>query len=102
MVRPAKARKPDQQAAALIMMRRQKGIDRRGFPGGAGLPPLLEVVREARARSGRDPSSFVVTVSSDLRAATLVRLETLRVDRAVVFVGAPSADRIRRLAASRS
>ena len=72
------------------------------LPGGAGLPPLLEVVREARARSGRDPSSFVVTVSSDLRAATLVRLETLRVDRAVVFVGAPSADRIRRLAASRS
>ena len=47
----------------------------------------------------RDPSSFIVTVSSDLRPQALERLEALGVDRAVAFVGAPSADRVRRLAA---
>jgi alkanesulfonate monooxygenase SsuD/methylene tetrahydromethanopterin reductase-like flavin-dependent oxidoreductase (luciferase family) len=72
------------------------------LPGGAGLPRLLEVTQEARATAGRDPSSFVVTVSSDLRAAALSRLETLGVQRAVVFVGAPFAERIRGLAARRS
>ena len=48
--------------------------------------------------AGRDPSAFIVTVSSDLRPQALERLEALGVDRVVAFVGAPSADRVRRLA----
>jgi alkanesulfonate monooxygenase SsuD/methylene tetrahydromethanopterin reductase-like flavin-dependent oxidoreductase (luciferase family) len=72
------------------------------LPGGHGLPRLLEVVRAARVRSGGDPSSFVVTVSADLRATALSRLEDLEVDRVVVLVRAPFADRVRQLAAVRS
>jgi alkanesulfonate monooxygenase SsuD/methylene tetrahydromethanopterin reductase-like flavin-dependent oxidoreductase (luciferase family) len=81
------------------------------LPGGPGLDRLLQVAREARtrAKAKADPgasgaasgSPFVVTVSSDLRARSLARLEALDVDRAVVFVGAPSAASIRRLAAER-
>jgi alkanesulfonate monooxygenase SsuD/methylene tetrahydromethanopterin reductase-like flavin-dependent oxidoreductase (luciferase family) len=70
--------------------------------GGPRLARLLEVAREARAASGRDPSSFVVTVSSDLHAAGLARLEDLHVDRVVTFVGAPFAGGARRLAAGRN
>jgi alkanesulfonate monooxygenase SsuD/methylene tetrahydromethanopterin reductase-like flavin-dependent oxidoreductase (luciferase family) len=71
------------------------------LPGGPGLARLLGVARAARAASGRDPSSLVVTVSSHLSAAALSQLEELGVDRAVVFVQAPLADHARRLAASR-
>jgi alkanesulfonate monooxygenase SsuD/methylene tetrahydromethanopterin reductase-like flavin-dependent oxidoreductase (luciferase family) len=70
--------------------------------GGPRLASLLEVARAARAASGRDPSSFVVTVSSGLHAPALERLRELEVDRVIVFVGAPVADQTRRLAASRS
>jgi alkanesulfonate monooxygenase SsuD/methylene tetrahydromethanopterin reductase-like flavin-dependent oxidoreductase (luciferase family) len=70
------------------------------LPGGPNLAYLLETARTARAASGRDPSGLVVTVSSDLSAASLGRLEGLDVDRVVSFVQAPSADRVRRLAAS--
>ena len=68
--------------------------------GGPGLARLLEVARAARESSGGDPSTFVVTVSSDPGPSALRRLEELRVDRVVAFVGVPAADRIRRLAAS--
>jgi alkanesulfonate monooxygenase SsuD/methylene tetrahydromethanopterin reductase-like flavin-dependent oxidoreductase (luciferase family) len=71
------------------------------LPGGAGMPRLLETAREAVTAAGRDPSAFIVTVSSDLRPQTLERLEGLGVDRAVVFVSAPSADRVQRLAPGR-
>jgi alkanesulfonate monooxygenase SsuD/methylene tetrahydromethanopterin reductase-like flavin-dependent oxidoreductase (luciferase family) len=71
------------------------------LPGGPGLARLLEVARTARKLSGRDPSSFIVTVSSDLRASTLQRLGELAVDRVVVFVRAPFAESARRLATSR-
>jgi alkanesulfonate monooxygenase SsuD/methylene tetrahydromethanopterin reductase-like flavin-dependent oxidoreductase (luciferase family) len=71
------------------------------LPGGPGLARLLDVARAARASSGRDPSSLVVTVSSQLSARVLSRLEELGVDRAVVFVQAPFADHARHLAASR-
>jgi alkanesulfonate monooxygenase SsuD/methylene tetrahydromethanopterin reductase-like flavin-dependent oxidoreductase (luciferase family) len=70
-------------------------------PGGPGLARLLEVARAARTAAGRDWSSFVVTVSSDLSEAALGRLEALEVHRAVAFVRAPLADNVRRLAASR-
>ena len=71
------------------------------LPGGPTLEGLLEVARQARVTSGRDASPLVVTVSSDLSARALERLEHLDVDRAVAFVGAPFAENARRLAASR-
>jgi alkanesulfonate monooxygenase SsuD/methylene tetrahydromethanopterin reductase-like flavin-dependent oxidoreductase (luciferase family) len=71
------------------------------LPGGPYLARLLEVARAARASSGRQATPFVVTVSSDLSAAALGRLETLEVDRAVAFVRAPFAEHARRLAAGR-
>jgi alkanesulfonate monooxygenase SsuD/methylene tetrahydromethanopterin reductase-like flavin-dependent oxidoreductase (luciferase family) len=71
------------------------------LPGGAGVARLIETAREAVTAAGRDPSAFIVTVSSDLRPPTLERLEGLGVDRVVAFVGAPSADRVRRLAPDR-
>ena len=71
------------------------------LPDGPRLAPLLALAREARTASGRDPSTFVVTVSSDLRPSTLERLEALGVDRVVVFSGAPFAENARRLAGTR-
>jgi alkanesulfonate monooxygenase SsuD/methylene tetrahydromethanopterin reductase-like flavin-dependent oxidoreductase (luciferase family) len=74
-------------------------------PGGPGLGHLLEIARQARRVAGRvdspqDPP-FVVTVSSDLGSRSLQRLEGLDVDRAIVFLGAPSARRVRELAGRR-
>jgi hypothetical protein len=71
------------------------------LPGGPGLAALLEEARAAATAAGRDPSAFIVTASSDLRPQALERLVDLGVDRAVVFVGGPSADRVRRLAPGR-
>ena len=71
------------------------------LPGGPGVARLIETAREAVTAAGRDPSAFIVTVSSDLRPQTLERLEGLGVDRVVAFVGAPSADRVRRMAPDR-
>jgi alkanesulfonate monooxygenase SsuD/methylene tetrahydromethanopterin reductase-like flavin-dependent oxidoreductase (luciferase family) len=70
-------------------------------PFGPGLSRLLDVARAARTAAGRDWSSFVVTVSSDLSATALGRLEALEVHRAVAFVRAPFAATVRRLAAGR-
>jgi alkanesulfonate monooxygenase SsuD/methylene tetrahydromethanopterin reductase-like flavin-dependent oxidoreductase (luciferase family) len=67
------------------------------LPGGPGLGDLLEVAKRARDASEHDGSPFVVTVSSDLSAGALERLEHLDVDRAVAFIGAPFADHARRL-----
>jgi alkanesulfonate monooxygenase SsuD/methylene tetrahydromethanopterin reductase-like flavin-dependent oxidoreductase (luciferase family) len=71
------------------------------LPGGPGLDHLLDVARTAHGLAGRDPSSFVVTVSSDLGSRALQQLQELNVDRAVVFVRRPFADHARSLAASR-
>lgn len=71
------------------------------LPDGPHLPHLLQTARAARAASGRDPAGLVVTVSSDLRPSGLERLGALGVDRVVAFVGAPLADRVRRLAVAR-
>jgi alkanesulfonate monooxygenase SsuD/methylene tetrahydromethanopterin reductase-like flavin-dependent oxidoreductase (luciferase family) len=71
------------------------------LPGGPRLARLLDVARAARATSGRHTPSFVVTVSSDLSAAALDRLEELNVDRAVVFLSPPFATQAGRLAAIR-
>ena len=72
------------------------------LPGGPGLAHLVEVARAARAASERDPSSLLVTVSSQLGARAVTELERIGVDRAVVFVQGPFAEQVRRLAASRS
>jgi alkanesulfonate monooxygenase SsuD/methylene tetrahydromethanopterin reductase-like flavin-dependent oxidoreductase (luciferase family) len=71
-------------------------------PDGRALSHLLEVARSAHAESGRDPSSFLVTVSSDLGPASLDRLASLGVHRAIGFVRSPSADQIRLLASQKS
>jgi alkanesulfonate monooxygenase SsuD/methylene tetrahydromethanopterin reductase-like flavin-dependent oxidoreductase (luciferase family) len=71
------------------------------LPGGAGLARLIDVARQARSSSGRDSSSLIVTVSSDLRPSALRQLEGLDVDRAIAFVRPPFVDQIRRLAADR-
>ena len=70
-------------------------------PGGSSASRLLGAARAARAAAGRDPSSLVVTVSSNLDALSLERLAELDADRAVAFVGPPLSSQIRRLAASR-
>jgi alkanesulfonate monooxygenase SsuD/methylene tetrahydromethanopterin reductase-like flavin-dependent oxidoreductase (luciferase family) len=70
-------------------------------PGGPRAGSLLEIARSARSAAGRDDSPFVVTVSSDLDARTLHHLEGLDVDRAVVFLGSPSAERVQALATRR-
>jgi alkanesulfonate monooxygenase SsuD/methylene tetrahydromethanopterin reductase-like flavin-dependent oxidoreductase (luciferase family) len=69
------------------------------LPAGPQLGYLLGVARTARAESGRDPSAFVVTVSTSLNRHALRRLTELGVDRAVAFVQAPLADGARHLAA---
>ena len=71
------------------------------LPGGPDLANLLEAARTARTASGGDPSQFLVTVTSDLRAPSLQYLEEMGVDRAVAFVEAPLIDGVRRLAAAR-
>ena len=71
------------------------------LPSGPQLPALLETARAAVSAAGGDPSTFIVTVSSDLRPQALERLDALGVGRVVAFVGAPSADRVRRLASGR-
>ncbi len=71
------------------------------LPGGPGLSRLLEVARAARAASGEDPSSLVVTVSTDLSAPALDRLGGLAVHRAITFVRPPFAEEVRRLSARR-
>jgi hypothetical protein len=68
---------------------------------GPGLERLLDIARSARIAAGGDAASFIVTVSSDLRAATLSELERLDVHRVVVFVRAPFAENARRLADAR-
>jgi alkanesulfonate monooxygenase SsuD/methylene tetrahydromethanopterin reductase-like flavin-dependent oxidoreductase (luciferase family) len=72
------------------------------LPGGPGLAHLVAVARAARAASGRDPSSLVVTASSQLGGRAVASLEQISVDRAVVFVQRPFAHEARRLAAGRS
>jgi alkanesulfonate monooxygenase SsuD/methylene tetrahydromethanopterin reductase-like flavin-dependent oxidoreductase (luciferase family) len=71
------------------------------LPGGPGLSGLLEVARASRGGAGEDPSSFLVTVSTDLSAPALDRLGGLGVNRAIAFVRPPFAEQVRRLGARR-
>ncbi|MGH9047001.1 MAG: LLM class flavin-dependent oxidoreductase [Acidimicrobiales bacterium] len=78
-----------------------RAADGVNLPGGPRLGGLLATARGAWAASGRGASRFIVTVSSSLHAPAQERLRELDVDRAVVFVEAPFADQVRRLAAGR-
>jgi alkanesulfonate monooxygenase SsuD/methylene tetrahydromethanopterin reductase-like flavin-dependent oxidoreductase (luciferase family) len=71
------------------------------LPDGLQVPQLLSVARAARVSLGRDPSSFVVTVSASPSARTLERLTDLGVGRVIAFVQAPFVDRVRVMAAGR-
>lgn len=65
-------------------------------PGGAQLPSLTKIAREAHARTGHDPDDFVVTASAGASARERDRLEGLGVARMVVFVPPPFVDGIER------
>ena len=56
-------------------------------PGGAALGRLIDIAREAHARSGRDPDQFIVTASSGARGHQ--RLADLGVARVIIFVRPP-------------
>lgn len=71
------------------------------LPSGPGLAHLLGVARAARASSGLDPSSFVVTVSSPLTKRALEQSASLDVDRIVVFVRPPFAASVGQVANQR-
>lgn len=70
------------------------------LPAGPHLDRLLGLARASRAATGRDPSTMVITASSDFAATSLRRLEALGVQRAVCYVPRPTADRVHRLAAT--
>ncbi|TML11539.1 MAG: LLM class flavin-dependent oxidoreductase [Actinobacteria bacterium] len=59
-------------------------------PGGGHLGQLIEIARDAHARSGRDPADFVVTASSGPRGHQ--RLAELGVSRVIIYVRPPYAD----------
>jgi alkanesulfonate monooxygenase SsuD/methylene tetrahydromethanopterin reductase-like flavin-dependent oxidoreductase (luciferase family) len=58
-------------------------------PAGPQLPELLRIAREAHRRSGRDPETFVVTVSGRPSRDQGRRLAELGAHRLVVYVPAP-------------
>jgi alkanesulfonate monooxygenase SsuD/methylene tetrahydromethanopterin reductase-like flavin-dependent oxidoreductase (luciferase family) len=63
-------------------------------PGGASLAPLVEIARQACARSGRDPERFLVTTSG---SPTDDRLRRLGVDRVISMVRPPYTGSVARL-----
>jgi alkanesulfonate monooxygenase SsuD/methylene tetrahydromethanopterin reductase-like flavin-dependent oxidoreductase (luciferase family) len=64
-------------------------------PAGS-LARLVEVAREARRRAGLDPADFLVTASMAPSRREHDRLAAMGVDRAIVFVGPPYVDGVRR------
>ncbi len=70
--------------------------DGMNVPGGRGLPRLIQGAREACARSGRDPESFVVTTSAGPAPAEHKRLAEAGVARVILHVRPPYVDGVRR------
>jgi alkanesulfonate monooxygenase SsuD/methylene tetrahydromethanopterin reductase-like flavin-dependent oxidoreductase (luciferase family) len=70
-------------------------------PAGPQLGRLVDVARSAHQRAGRDPSTFRVAVTSEVRPSALERLVALEADHAVAYVSPPYVDQIRRVAATR-
>ena len=69
--------------------------------GGARLPELVRVAREARERAGRDPEKLLVIASSSGSSREHDRLAAIGVQRTVVLVHPPYVDAIDRLASQR-
>jgi alkanesulfonate monooxygenase SsuD/methylene tetrahydromethanopterin reductase-like flavin-dependent oxidoreductase (luciferase family) len=70
--------------------------DGMNVPGGRGLPGLIQVARAARARSGRDPETFLVTTSAGPSRSEQARLAEAGVHRVIVYVRPPYADGVLR------
>jgi alkanesulfonate monooxygenase SsuD/methylene tetrahydromethanopterin reductase-like flavin-dependent oxidoreductase (luciferase family) len=64
-------------------------------PSGPALVRLIDIAREAHARSGRDPERFVITTSG---SPTDERLTRLGVDRVITMVRSPYTVAVGRLA----
>ena len=71
------------------------------LPGGPTLARLLDVARQARASAGRDPDDFLVTASAGPSPRDHERLQAMGVDRAIVFIGPPYVDGVRRARSAR-
>jgi alkanesulfonate monooxygenase SsuD/methylene tetrahydromethanopterin reductase-like flavin-dependent oxidoreductase (luciferase family) len=69
-------------------------------PAGPHLVDLVSIARAAHEHSGRDPESFIVTVSSGPSRREHQRLVELGVDRAIVSVRAPYVDGVARVRAA--
>ena len=69
-------------------------------PGGPRLGQLVDIARQAHARSGRDPERFVVTASVGASRRQLDTLIEMGVDRAVIYVAPPYTDGIARIRAA--
>jgi hypothetical protein len=65
-------------------------------PGGAALGQLIEIAREAYARSGRDPEKFLVTTSGGPSLPERKRLVEAGVHRVIVLVRPPYVDGVHR------
>ena len=61
---------------------------------------LIATAKDAHAAAGRDPDGFVVTASSGASPRERGMLETLGVDRVVVYVRPPYTDGVARVAQS--
>ena len=66
-------------------------------PAGAHLLELIETARGALAQSGRDPSDFVVTVSTAPSPPDYERLVALGVTRVIVYLQPPYLDGVVRV-----
>jgi alkanesulfonate monooxygenase SsuD/methylene tetrahydromethanopterin reductase-like flavin-dependent oxidoreductase (luciferase family) len=65
-------------------------------PGGPQLKRLVDIAREAHARSGRDPNGFVVTTSGGPNGADDQRLADIGVDRVIISLRPPYAAGVER------
>lgn len=65
-------------------------------PAGPHLRELIQIARDAHARSGRDPARFVVTTSAGLSPRERERLAELGVARVIVTVRPPYTDGLAR------
>jgi alkanesulfonate monooxygenase SsuD/methylene tetrahydromethanopterin reductase-like flavin-dependent oxidoreductase (luciferase family) len=71
--------------------------DGANLPAGPSLPRLIDIAREAHARSGHDPDRFLITASG---SPTDDRLVALGVHRVITMVRPPYAVGVRRVAAA--
>lgn len=71
--------------------------DGMNIPTGPHLGELVEMGRDAHARSGRDPATFLVTASGGPTPRERERLVELGVDRLIVYVAPPYSDGVARV-----